>query len=156
MALFAEIVRACLVANGVVVAPPVPNETVPYQQTPYDGSILCYAPSMPDEIDQAVCIYDTQGRVFGYSQRKVSANGPKRLSHPGIKAVIRALDETGSDVATRIANALDSIYNQTVTVRGANYSVQSVYCIGEVIGLGEERGRKRQLWVVNARVAMQS
>ncbi len=151
MASPAEIVRSCLADRGVVQLPAIAGQDIPYEAIPGDGSVLCYAPSFPDEIDQGVGIFDTSGVLFAYRQR-----GSKGLKHPGIKVHVRALDQIGFTVAMAIEAGLNSIgLCSTITGDGITHYVQSVYVVGTIIGLGEERGKKRQLWSINARVAFQ-
>ena len=146
----AEVMRAFLIGLGTVVDP-APADQVPYQQLPGDGSILCYVSSIPDEVDQAVVLKDMPGVVFCPKTQV----GQKILQHPGIKCLVRWPDGTGYDVAQTIADACMSIYNGTVQVRGASYAVQSVYRVGGINDIGEEIGKKRQLWTFMLRVAFQ-
>jgi len=153
MASPAEIVRACFVQLGLVIMP-VSNEQLPVAQLPEDGTTQCYVGNQPDDVDQMVCVYGPAGRVFGREMR-----GGKTLLHSGIKVIVRALDyPTGWALANLIATTgMDSFPgNSTVTVTDdpTVYNVQSIYRTSDVIELGEEVGKKRQLFSINARIAL--
>lgn len=144
----AEIIRSCLIDLGLVIMPGIPNQTIPYQQTAGDGSILCYVSSMPDDEDQCICIYDQSGIVWG---RDTS----KKLAHPGIKVLVRAVDYSiGSLMVRSLALAIDNrMRNITTVLNGTPYTISNFYRTGTIISLGEEVGKRRQLWSINARVA---
>ena len=119
-------------------------------QEPGDGSTVCLVDGMADEFDQAVFIQDQVGLDFGRRQRG------KTERHPGIKIIIRALDhQTGFSLANAVANALDSSTMMTVSVNGVSHYVQSIYKTSTIIRLGEEVGKRRQLWSINARIVFQ-
>jgi hypothetical protein len=147
----AYILRQILVDAQIVIMPAVLGQTIPFVQTPQDGSTVCYVSSMPDDVDQVVCLYNTMGRLFGRLQEG------KTKVHPGIKVEVRALDPgTGYDLISCISNALDKIQTQTVTVDEIDHYIQSVYRTSPIVELGEEVGKKRQLFTLNARMAFQA
>lgn len=154
MAGVAEVVRAFLIGHKIVVDP-APTDQVPPFQLPGDGTVFCYVSSIPDEIDQAVCLRDVPGVTWAAKMQPSVNNVPKRVSHPGVKVLVRWTDYTGYDVAQTVANACQAIYNGTVQVRGISYAVQSIYRIGDITDAGEEIGKKRQLWTFMLRVAFQ-
>lgn len=147
----AQIVQAYLVTQGVVQMPAVPNQTELYSQLPGDGTTLCYVSSMPDDPDQVVALYDTAGIFWGKNQRKQSR------VHPGIKILARSLDyASGYALVNLIATTLDSFTTgNVVTSDQVSHAVQSIFRVSPIIALGEEVGKKRQLWSLNARVAFQ-
>jgi hypothetical protein len=148
--------RSVLVDLGLVKLPDLANELVPFSQTPGDGTTLCFVAAIPDEIDQLVHIRDVAGILF--ARRQLDG---KYLSHHGIKVTIRALDfPTGDALKFAIANGLSSVDNTTVIVPdlagvGSPHYLKSIYLVGTPIYLGEEPNKKRNLWTINARVAMQ-
>jgi hypothetical protein len=146
----AEVVRACLIAQGLVILPEEEGSLVPYEQTPGDDSTLCFVPTMPDEIDQAVCISNNTSLNFGRSQRD-----GRQWMHYGVKLIIRTLDNKGHDLAVALATGLDQVARGSVTIGEETHLVHTINRIGSIIDLGEERGKKRQLWSINARVVMQ-
>lgn len=149
----ADIVRACLLSQNLVVLPLVDPRLPPLKQIPGDGSTVCFVRSMPNDYDQAVCVYDTAGIYWGRSQ----PTGQSWV-HPGFRVLIRSLDLNGEGygLANAIARGLDMIpvRSDVTTPDGAVHRVQSIYRISPVIGLGEEVGEKRQLWSITGRVAM--
>jgi hypothetical protein len=149
----ANILRQILVDAGLVTMPGVPQQTVPFQQAPGDGSTLCYTSSLPDDEDQAVLIKGTAGKVFGRQMR-----GGKTDVHHGVKFNIRSPnDEIGSLLAIALADGVDKIPPLlTVVLNEVSHYVQSVYRTSSVMEMGEERGKKRQLWSFNVRIAMQN
>lgn len=150
MASPAEVVRQYLINSGLVILPVVTGEVIPAQQLPGDGSTVCFTRSMPDDYDQAVCIFNTTGPIFGRRQRD-----GKQLMHPGVNVFVRTLDDTGYDLAVTLANALDASTRSTIMIDEMEYLVQSIYRTSPVISLGEEVGKQRQRWSINARVAFQ-
>ena len=148
----AEIVRAILVGQGLVIMPAIPGLTLPYIQTPGDGTALCFVNLKEDTIDQALFIHDTAGVWFGRSLRSA-----KTLLHPGVSMIVRSLNEPqGAALAQSIANALDAVVKSVVmTYDGSQHYLQSLYRVGGINSLGEEVGKRRFLWSLNARVAMQ-
>jgi hypothetical protein len=148
----ARIVRACLLVQNLVLMPEEPGHSVPIEPIPGDGTTYCYVSSMPDTPDQVVMIKDTMGAYWGRNQRSGQS-----WVHPGCKLWVRALDENvGFALANAIAVGLDNIPPlSTVVIDGVTHYVQSVYRIGPIISMGEEVGKKRSLWTINLRVAMQ-
>jgi ribosome biogenesis GTPase A len=146
----AEIIRSILVTQKLVAMPPVAGKTVPFQQLPGDGTTLCFIGSMPDTPDQAVAIYDTPGIIWGRRQRDA-----KDLVHSGILIKIRTLDYSGYDLANNLANSLVTIKQTNTIIGETTYYVASVYRTSNVVSLGEQVGKKRQQWTVQARVAFQ-
>jgi len=149
MASPAQIVRQYLIDKGIVIDPEEPGELYTYNAIPGDGVTPCYVSSLPDDIDQAIVIKDQAGVYFG---RRMPDG--KSMLHPGIQFVIRSLDyQTGYDLANSIVLAFEAVNNTNTTVNTVVYSVKSVYRTSTIIALGEEVGKKRQLFSINARVA---
>lgn len=148
MASPAYIIRACLVEAGAVAMPP-DGPSPAYTPEPGDDLTLCFVPSLPDEVDQAVAISNEVGRYFG---REMTVG--KGMVHCGIKLFVRfPEEEAGHDFAVSMILALRAIKNKTIAVDGTTHYIQSVYVPGTLIPLGEEQGRQRQMWTIHARVA---
>jgi hypothetical protein len=149
MASPAEIVRQILINDGLVELPPVPGQLLPQQQMPNDGTTACYVSSMPDTIDQAVMIKDIAGKYSGRLMRGRST------VHFGLLIKIRALDESGyTTIAAPIYLALDEFMPSIVMMPdGTEYPVQSVYPTSDIINIGEQVGKRREQWTINARLA---
>ena len=143
MATPSDIVRSVLIDHDLVYLP----NTV--QTEPLDGKLVCYTESLPDEQDEALLIHDVAGMMFGKLQRGRSA------VHPGIKILMRSLDPSGLDVLANILGVLDPLNDFSTVWLGTTHYIQSIYRQGSIVSLGEEIGKKRLLYTVNARVAFQ-
>lgn len=137
----AQIIRSMLVAFGLVTFP-IRTPTI----------WPCYVGSVPDASDLTVCVDDTVGMVFGRGART-----GKNCVHPGIAIRVRGTDHVrGFLQANKIAVALDT---RTFPVQvqlvedGSLHIIANVYRTSPVIALGEEVGKKRNLWTLNARVS---
>jgi hypothetical protein len=90
------------------------------------------------------------GMKFGRNQRT-----GKTWLHAGVKILVRALDHhTGYNLANSICVAIDDFTRGVVVIDDVEHYVQSLYR-EPLIELGEETLKKRQLFSINARVAMQ-
>lgn len=144
----AEILRSCLIDQGLVTLGSYDNN----QQSYPDDSVVCFVASMPDKYDRALGIYNRAGKNFG----RTMEDG-KRMLHPGLQLLFRMPDESGYEFVNRVANALDqSILRITTTPPGSctECYVQGV-TRGPIIPLGEEVGKRRQLWSINVRISFQ-
>jgi hypothetical protein len=139
----AQVLKAILVQLNLVEAGPTPvNELPP-----------CFVSSMPDDPDNAVCIYDTIGRMFG---RDFGAKGRQNV-FPRVQIKIRSVDYSGWSTILGIATALDALPATQIMVPddGLYHYVSNVGRTSQVIALGEEVGKRRQLWAVNCRIVFQ-
>ena len=141
----AQIVRQILKAAGLVAL-------VTDEPLPTDGTPICYVSSMPDETDSAVLIKDTLGLNFGRSQRS------RTLIHAGVKLWIRQPTfPPAVNYAQAIAIYFDNFPPQSAVSipndPSSPHCVQSIYRVNTLVDLGEEVGKRRQLWTLNARVA---
>lgn len=151
MASPAKVLQQILVNLMLVKMPPVPGKTVPYTSSLRDQSYFCYVGSIPDEINRAVILTNSAGMVFGKRQ-----TDGKTLEHPGIKILVRDMNqEDASNMAQKLVDAIDPICRITVSVDGEDNYVQSIYRVGTVTDLGEEKDKKRFLTVANVRMAFQ-
>lgn len=144
-----KILRQVLIDMGLVVYPGGTSQSIPYVQQPGDGSTVCFISSMPNEPDQAVCIYDTIGPDFG---RRMDDG--TYMMHRGVQLRIRSLTEDdGYNLAALLTyQGLDTIRFRKATIDGVDHFVDNVYRNTSIISLGEEVGKRRQLFTVNARI----
>lgn len=103
------------------------------------GSWPIYHDHLPDSPNEALCVYNTDGRLQGRTQ----VDGYMQEFY-GIQIMIRALTpKAGTDKARKLAYALDHrILRNQVTVTdhsdSASYLVQAVTRVGNIISLGRE------------------
>lgn len=145
----AQILRSCLIDLGLVLYPKGSAEGNSGPQGA-NRQYPCFVGSMPDENDWAVRIRDIGGRLFGRAART-----DKNLVHCGVDVLVRSRDYTGFMKANAIAAAMDqqlSPYRTQVPEDGSTYDVQSVSRVSPVVSLGEEQGKKRQLYLFEARI----
>lgn len=139
----AELIREYLVSQGLV---QYPGDI----QTPGDGTTQCYVSSMPDDPDQILSVYDIAGLKWCRTQRG------KNIIDPGVKLIVRALDYRGyTNVVLPITTILGAVNENTVSLNGVDHFLHSVYRTSSIVSIGEETGKRRQLWYINARVSMQ-
>jgi hypothetical protein len=111
-----------------------------------------YTGFLPDDKDQAICIYGTAGSPDG----RIMRTG-ERIEHPGIQIRIRSLKYVPTSLkADQIAATIDSIAGDEVTMEpGTVYSIANISRSGTPLNLGPEEatGSKRRFnFTVNATV----
>lgn len=140
----AQIIRSCLIDFGIVSYPGRANPKL----------FICYAFSMPDAADNAVCVFDFAGTSFGRHARTGKSN-----THPGVTIKVRSKDEaTGYLLANKIGSSFDQqTFPRTTQVPddGSLHYLANVYRLTPLTFLGEEVGRKRNLWTLDVRVAFE-
>lgn len=112
-----------------------------------ESSWPVYAYSAPDTPDSLICVYDTQGRLFGRTQ----IDGILQ-EQSGIQIMIRSTSPTlGYTKAKTIADALDTQVAQIgVTVGSRSYVLASFNRTSGVLQLGTESpASKRHLFTIN-------
>lgn len=158
MASPAAILRQYLISVGIAIMPMQDGELTQYDQLPggdpgFGVNTPCYINSTPDEVDQSIEISNNVGVQFGRDQRS-----GRSQNHLGVKIFVRATDpELGYDLACKVSKALDDFPGNSVVKMpdGEEHYVQSFYSTTTVIPLGEESGKRRQLFVQNVRMAPQ-
>lgn len=101
---------------------------------------------MPDSPDNFITIYDTDGSGDG----RIMRTG-EMIRHPGIQLRVRAQTHgIGYTKAIAIATYWDSVASSTVTIDGKNYRVQNISRRGDILALGQEPGKTRVHFTVNA------
>jgi len=136
----ADIVSRLLTAFGYGVDPSVPGEW------PVN---VAREPNTPDD---AITVYDTQGRDDG----RTMVDG-ERQEHHGFQVRVRSMTHpAGYAKARSIADALDQgvLFTQ-VDVDGTTYTVFAVTRTSDVIAIGKEAElSKRSLFTINAIAAI--
>jgi hypothetical protein len=101
---------------------------------------------MPDEPDNAICVYDTTGTIDG----RVQSNG-ETIEHPGWQVRVRATDHpTGYPKIANIRNHLDAVLRQGVVINTFSYTIQAITLTGGVQSLGQEPdGTRRNNYTIN-------
>lgn len=139
----AEIIQQLLIDLGH-------GESVDFTGTGTD--YVVYHGSMPDVIEDCICVTDTEGILH---LRDMATGG--RQEHHGFQVRLRNTSITvGGQTARNIAQAFDAtVYQNTVTIEGSTYCVQSITRTSPVIYIGPEVGTsRRHLFSVNAIVSV--
>jgi hypothetical protein len=105
---------------------------------------------MPTEPDNTLTVYDTMGVKDG----RLMPTGTT-LIHPGIQVRCRNSDyNLGWNKLEEIRVAFDNVKGDTVTLRSRTYKLQNISMPTGVIPLGQELGKVRQLFTLNALVTI--
>lgn len=136
----AEILRADLIVGGIGVL---------FSKATGPASWPIYTTHMPDNPDNALCVYDTGGRREGRVMRTGESVGK-----PGWQISARAeVFRVGMAKANVIAAYLDSILRNTVSVDGVSYLIQAVKQTSMVLSIGQEPdGKRRNLFTLNGTI----
>jgi hypothetical protein len=104
---------------------------------------------MPDNPDNAICVYDTAGIREG----RVQSTG-ESLSKPGWQIRVRSKGHpVGYARIQAIVSHLDGILQETVAISGNSYIIQAVTQTSTVLALGQEpEGEKRNLFTLNGTI----
>lgn len=103
-----------------------------------------YQSLMPDQPDNAICVYDTVGRKLARL-----AIGSSEMYH-GAQVKVRGVSETVAYAkANAIAQAFDNVLRTTVVIGSNSYLVHSVDLANPIISLGNEVSSKRRLYTIN-------
>lgn len=144
------ILRSYLVDQGIV---QVPNNVSGGAPLPNSKLVTCFYTSIPDAYELAMRIRDSSGLDGG--REMVSG---RRHMHPGVLILFRALTYAqGYDLAVNICQTLDQL-NMVSTItpedEQAHY-IQAIKRTTDIIDLGEDTGKRRQLLSINARISFQ-
>lgn len=100
---------------------------------------------LSDAGDNAIVVYDNAGRMDG----RIHDTG-ESIEHPGVMVRVRAGTQNVAGLRIRqIADRLDIIKGAQVAIEGKSYTIDAV-TRGPVISLGQEEGRHRFHFTVNA------
>lgn len=144
----AQILRACLIDLDLVSFP---------QEQGQNGAWWCYVGSFADTPNEAVCVKYAPGRLFGRRARDL-----KQLIHPGVLILIRASKhDVAWTKAQEIADALDTDFTPRLTIKlpeaedpdQTEHFIQNVIRTTPIIYVGEEVGKQREIFSINARIA---
>lgn len=105
----------------------------------------------PDQPDNCITMYDTEGRDFG------RIRGGERQVMEGFQVKVRGVDhKTGYDKSNDIAQIMDTgVGNSTLTIDGTTYIVHTISRTSGVLILGKEIAlSKRNLFTINAVVSL--
>lgn len=106
----------------------------------------CYVGSMPDDPHSIVSLFDMGGTTDGRIQ-----NTGQVVTHPGIHIQIRAQDYLlGYNKAVSIRDALDQIFRLQVVVATVTYQIDSVTRTSDVLCMGQEREKRREMFALSA------
>ena len=118
------------------------------------GKWVAYVSFLPDAPDDAVCIYDTAGRLDG----RVMVTG-EQVVHPGVQIRVRGLSYVEVwEKANEIAKGLDGLAKVSVALSSSEaYTLINVSRTGDIIpvGIEEENGRRRHHFTINAVVTLE-
>lgn len=106
-----------------------------------------YINFLPEQPDEALCVFDTVGEVQGREMR-----GGQWLEKPGIQIMIRAkTNANGVNRGLKIINALKELYmfNVTLTSPTKQYQIHSFQRTSPTYPLGQEEGGSRLLYTLN-------
>lgn len=109
------------------------------------GSWPIYANFMPDQPDNSLCVYNTEGRKQGRT-------GPDKESQILYGAQIRVRGTTDAIAYAKtvaIALAFDGVLRSSVLVNSTSFLVNSVNLAQPIIPLGSEVNSKRRLYTIN-------
>lgn len=145
MATPAEVVRAYIVTKKQAVYPGI-------EQQPDFGPVQCFVGELGTDIDRALAVMDMAGSYQGRSQWTGGA-----LVHRGFKVFLRSLRQEDGDKIYDIESFINGTTSPfDVRVRDNYiYHVHSIYTVGDVVALGEEKGTKRKVWILNGRMSFQ-
>ena len=106
-----------------------------------------YASLHPDQPDNSLCVYGTDGRTEG----KIQFTG-ETVTKFGIQVRIRANEYLPGYAKAKVVHDLfDAVYKQQVTIDSSTYLVHAIHNSGNVFSLGLElAATRRRLWTVNA------
>ena len=111
-----------------------------------------YVGFLPDAPNDAICIYDTAGRMDG----RVMGSG-EQIEHPGIQVRVRGVNYLETQTkATAIAFYLDGLNHVVVEVESDTvFVVQNVSRAGGILSVGvEESDKRRHHFTINATVTL--
>jgi hypothetical protein len=135
----ADIIRQLLLDLGLVAA---------------TGDWTTYVSFLPESPDNAVCVYDTAGKLDG----RVMSTGEQQ-THPGIQIRVRGLSYPAVWAKSNaIATGLDSLGRVLIAMSSSEaHTLLNVSRTGDIIpvGMEEEGGRRRHHFTINAVVTLQ-
>ena len=118
----AELLRASIIA-GEFGTDPTDEEEWPV-----------FVGHMPDEPDNAVCVYDTTGIMNG----RIQSTG-ESIRHPGWQVRVRSsAHPTGYAKIASIRNHIDSIHREGIELSPYSYTIYAATLTGGVQALGQE------------------
>lgn len=140
----ARVLRSCLIQLGLVLYPT--DDLVTGIPPP------CYVSSMPDTPDTAICVFNVGGKLFGRRPRTGFSD-----IHPGVRLVARTPDDTGWYLLQKIKDTMDTTFpiRTQLPEDGSVWTLQNIRCSTQIVSLGEEVGKRRQLWSITVNLVIQ-
>lgn len=109
------------------------------------GDWPCYVGNLPDMPHSAVAIFDIGGTTDGRNHRTGAM-----VTHPGISVMVRSQSyDAGFSKAAEIAAALDTIARTIVSVGSIAYRIDAVTRAGDVVSMGQEQEKRREMFSIN-------
>lgn len=135
----ADILKAYLVRLGIFNDSLVPS-----------SAWLPFTSSLPDGPDYAVCFYDCRGNNFGRLMRGAT------VEHFGVDITIRSGSSypDGRRMGDTIQDIADEAVGVLVYVRNRAYLVKSIYRPTQLVAVGEEPKKRRQLFTLMLRMVI--
>lgn len=119
----------------------------PAAQAPW----YCYVSFLPNDPDNALCVFDTPGRPDG----RIMRTG-EQIIHPGVQIMVRSKTYLEGWKKTRqIATKLDEVRQISIALEsGVPYTLVNVSRQGDIfpLGMDEADDRRRYRFVINAMV----
>ena len=115
-----------------------------------DGLWPVFATSMPDTPDNAICVYDTEGKGEG----REHISGATHFQH-GIQVRVRSSShKVGYQKAGDIILAFDALHRAEVPLGSDTYMIHAVNMTSPILplGLDEAPASRRRSFVINALV----
>jgi hypothetical protein len=110
------------------------------------GDWPVFVRKLPDQPNQALCIYDTGGTIDGRLMKAGTT-----IIHPGYQIRVRSLsNQTAFDKIKAIENLLDAIKATEVTFESVAYVIDGTHRTSGVAYLGED-DNKRHAFTSNGR-----
>ena len=106
----------------------------------------CFHSQMPDDPDDAVAVYNTEGRVQGRTHYdKITT------VKYGIQVAVRTNNhEAGYLKMEYIKHELEEVERRSVTIDDSTYKVQAVHLTSPILDLGKEQESSRHRYTLNA------
>ena len=113
-----------------------------------------YVSFLPNTPDDAVCVYDTAGRI----DARLMLTG-EQIVHPGVQVRVRGLSYSAVwEKANEIALAMDGLGRIDVALSSSEaYTLINVSRTGDIVpvGIEEENGRRRHHFTINAVITLE-
>ena len=121
----------------------------------FEGAWRIFVGFMQQDPNNALCVYDTQGKLDGRMMRT-----GEQVTHPGVQVVVRGADYVVTyQKAKDIATGLDAQRKTVVAPDSeSSYVLHNVSRTGDIMHLGVELegDRRRHLFTINAVLTLET